>query len=162
MKRRWWIVVAAMCLAVAYGTLLFLARSWQLGLVDAAIGDLRELLAVEMSYARANAGFSEGDLTRLPSSNGRPLSAVWARTGRLFNPGPPPDNTALQHPAVSTSSAQGFRAIADASLPEAWAKAALLGDGKATFCADARGYVCRLSTTPTRVERLCPSDCEAW
>jgi hypothetical protein len=155
-------IVAAVGVVAAYGALLFLVRGWHLGLVDAAIGDLRTLVNAQTAYAKASGGFNEGDLTRLSTPNGGSLSVVWSRPGRVFTPGPDVADQASQQHGISKSSVRGFRAVADASLENAWAKMALLGDGKATFCSDARGYVCRLAAIPKDADVQCPSDCERW
>jgi hypothetical protein len=162
MRRRWLTILAAVGIVVAYGALLFFVRGWQLGLVDSAIGDLRGLLGAQAAYAQASGGFNEGDLTQLSTPYGVSLAAVWSRPGRVFTPGPPAADHAPAQRGVLKSSVRGFRAVADASLDSRWAKMALLSDGQAAFCTDARGYLCRLSAIPKDANVECPSSCERW
>jgi hypothetical protein len=160
--RRRRVVILVVAVVVAYGALLFLVRGWQLGLVDAAIGDLRTLVGAQAAYAEAHGGVNQSDLTRLSAPHGESLSVVWSRPDRSFTPGRPAAGSESQEGGVATSSVHGFRAVADASLSEGWAQVALLGDGKTAFCADARGFLCELASIPTDSAVRCPSECRRW
>jgi len=176
---RW--IIAAVCILLGYVALLILVRGWQLGLVDAAIGDLRAMTNAQLAYAKFNGGFNEGDLaclerlnTCIPSQRqhlagksmistspgGEPFSKRWTRPTRLCTLGPPADLNIVAEQGLSRSSVHGFRCVADASLGRAWlAKVSLLPEATLAFCADATGRVCQLSSLPPADGPMCPPDC---
>jgi hypothetical protein len=176
---RW--IIAAVCLALAYGAFSLLVWIRDFALADSAVVDVLMVTRAQVHYAELNGGFSERDLsclhrqgTCIPSQQrswaGRALvagsgadssSLGWMRRGRSFTVGPMADSRVTQERGLSPSSVQGFRYVADASSTRPWWSAASITPRPPLgFCGDASGQICQLSSLPTDAGVSCPVDCK--
>ena len=162
------LVVTIILLAAPYGVLCLATHAGDHLRVVSALGDAGLMARAQASYAAANGGFHEGDLTCLdttipPRPKARALSARTVVTpGRRFIPGPPVGPAAAGAKGLSPSSVRGFAYIAEsASGRRWWASLTPLRRPPAGFCADARARVCELASVPDPgyATPACPADC---
>jgi hypothetical protein len=154
-------VVAGIGAAIAIPSLL---RARVSSNEAAALGDVREVIAAEARYQKANGGYFDrleclaAPETCIPGHHGPSVIADRLLTTpedkgyrRVFHPGP----SAEPHPPkASPTSLMAFAYVATPISPGK--------SGVRTFCGDATGIICHATGPVVPELGVCPSDCKPF